>query len=80
MAKQLDMNLNDPKHPVWTAGKRYLDIVDQIRELTDKKANAAEELAQVMEDNKRFSITINGTTLSHRKREESRGIQIMRPR
>lgn len=78
MAKQLELELNDPKHPIHAKAVRVIEIADKIKDLTAEKGLAVDALVAAMVEFKKFSITVHGITLMHKKRESSEGIQIIR--
>ena len=80
MPKQIEMELNDPKHPIHTKAVKVIEIADKIKDLTEEKGLAIDALVEAMIEHKKFSITVHGITLMHKKRESSQGIQIIRPK
>ncbi len=80
MPKQLEMELNDPKHPIHSKAVKVIEIDNNIKELGEKKGLAIDELIEAMIEYKKFSITIAGITLMFKQREPSKGIQIIRPK
>ena len=80
MIKQSELDLNDPKHPLHEKATKVIEIADRIKDLTEEKGLAIDELVETMLTYKKFSITVHGITLMHKKRESSQGIQIIRPK
>ena len=80
MTRQLEMDLNDPKHPMHVQAAKVIEIADKIKDLTNEKGEAIDKLVELMQEHKKYSITIHGITLLHKKREMSTGVQIIRPK
>ena len=80
MTKQMEMDLNDPKHPIHSQAVMVIEIADKIKDLTTEKGEAIDKLVELMQEHKKYSITVHGITLLHKKREMSTGIQIVRPK